>query len=176
MRFSLETGLLQPVLVKRDAVKGITTLGMTEFGETRNWIHFRNANQAILSCRRYAEEYMDVGKFLNGKNKGEKLELPKNLIDATEAAEIFTKEAKDKALLKIQLLEDEMRVIGKGSSGRHFEPRKIAYAGKPFSFMISPKIFSSIIKKHSSCQISETKLVVEGERWKYVTSLSRGDQ
>ncbi|HUV84159.1 MAG TPA: hypothetical protein VMV86_00535, partial [Methanosarcinales archaeon] len=50
-RFKMKTGFKKPILVRKEALKYLTSLDMTEFGETKNWVRFRNPAGLILSCR-----------------------------------------------------------------------------------------------------------------------------
>lgn len=175
MRFRLPTGVSNPLLVRKESIKHIVSLGMGELGETQQWLHFRNQNGAILSCRRFLEDFPDLTPFLKCAEQEEELTLPSDLQKVLERAEILTKELGEKALLEVSLTPNKLRIVGRGNLGEHTESKKITYSGKGFSFLISPKTLISIAKKHNQCFLSDKKLTVKGPNWKYVTRLQQGE-
>lgn len=176
MRFRLPTGVENSLLVRKESIKHITALGMCELGETRQWLHFRNQNQAILSCRRFLEDFPDLTPFLKCSEQEEEITLPRQLQQALERAEILTKELGEKALLEVSLTQNKMKITGRGALGEHTETKKVTYTGKNFAFLISPKTLIAIAKKHNQCFLSEKKLTVKGPNWKYVTRLQQGEK
>lgn len=168
-RYDLETGVKQPFLVRRDAIKHIQQLGMTQFGETESWVHFRNTNGLVMSCRRYVEQYPDLSKLL--KVKGSKMTLPKGLTEAVERASIFSAENTEQDEVMVDLSPGRVRVRGTGISGWYKETRKINYDGAPLSFMIPPQLFITIVKRFNDCEVTKDKLKVDGGKFIYVTTL-----
>ncbi len=170
-RFKIKTRISQPTLVRRNAIRNIIELGMTEFSETENWIHFRNPEGLILSCRHWLDPYPDLTEMLNVE--GEETVLPKGLDQAAERAEIFSGENADKDLVLIQLKPGKLRIKGQGISGWYIETKKIRYQGPPLEFLISPKLLIELTKKDSSCEVTEDRLRVNGSNWVYVAILGR---
>lgn len=172
-RFRILTGLLKPILVKRDSIKHVITMDMTEINETKKWVHFRNPSGLILSCLRYTDKYPhdQVTDVFNGF-KGSKCNLPKGVENATELAEIFSKEDPDDDQVTVTLEPGMMTVVGVGSSGDHTAPLKCNYDGPKLIFRISPRLLKEITAKHSECHVSNEHLVVESKRWKYLTALT----
>lgn len=171
-RFRLKTRIKEEILVRHDSIKHITALGMTEFCETEAWIHFRNPSGLLLSARRYLEEFPDLTEIL--AVKGTPTVLPKGLGSAIGRAEIFSSENNDDDHIKIKMRAGKIRIKGTGGCGWYEEVRKMpGYKGDPIEFMIGPKLFAEIVKKHTDCEISKDKLkVVDGERFVYVSCLS----
>lgn len=172
-RYMIKTGIKQPTLVRKEAIRHIIALGVTEFAETDTWIHFRNG-ELVMSCRRYLEEYKDYGKLL--KVNGQPAALPKGLAEAADRAEIFSSENVDDNLVKIYLFPGKVRIKGQGVTGWYQETKKIQYQGEPMNFLISPKLLQELTRKHNSCSISQDYLKVEGEKWTYVTVLGREEE
>ncbi len=169
-RWEMKTGVKQATLVRQSAIKHITSLGMTELSETATWLHFRNPNGLILSCRRYVEEYQDLTKILDVE--GISVQLPKGLADACDKASIFTAENVDSNRVMVSLKPGTLTLRGQGVSGWYEKPpRKIAYDGEPMSFLCSPKLLSELVKKHNECTLSSNRLKVSVGSYVYIACL-----
>ena len=53
-----------PLLIPSNAAKSIVDYEPIEYAETEGWIHFRNENEALFSCRIIEDEYPDFSEFL----------------------------------------------------------------------------------------------------------------
>lgn len=168
-RYRVKTGLAEPCLVRRDALKHVVGLEMTEISATPSWLHFKNPAGLVLSCRRTMDAYFDLGKSL--QSSGEPATLPKGLAEAADRADVFSSENGEDNLITIDLRPGRLTVRGEGTSGSHEERKKIAYAGTPIKFVISPKLLSEITKKYNECLISPGALKVAGERFTFVMVL-----
>lgn len=173
-RYKIATPVKKPTLVRRDSIKHIVSLGMTEISETETWMHFRNPDGLVLSCRRFAEQFPDLSPFL--KVKGQPATLPKGLVEATERAEIFSSENVDNDQVLVILKAGKLTIKGEGASGRYTEKRSIKYSGTNLSFRISPKLLIELTKRYNECQISEDRIKVDGGgKFVYVTCLGAND-
>lgn len=172
-RYRMPTGVSDKTLVRKDSIKHIVALGVTEFSETASWLHFRN-DRVQLSCRRFLEDYPDLKPYLDVQ--GQQAKLPKGLQEAVERADVFSQENADYNFVGVELSPGWLKLRGEGASGWYTEKKKIDYAGRTFSFMISPKILSELAKKYNTCEVSEDKLKVNGGKWKYVTVLNRAEE
>lgn len=170
-RYKIKTGIEKSFLVRRDSVKHVTSLDMTEFSETEAWVHFRNPAGLTLSCRRWVEEYPDLNPIL--KFTGSPATLPKGLGDAADKAEIFSSENADNNQVQVELRPGKLRIKGVGVSGWYSEVKKLKYDGDPLEFQIAPKLLIDITNRHNDCEISPERLKVDGGKWTYVTCLSK---
>lgn len=173
-RYRIKTDLSQECLVRKESIQHITNLDVTEFSETDAWLHFRNPDGMILSCRRYLEEYKDVSDFLKVE-EASTLVLPKTLTEATEKAEIFSSQSADENLLLIELRPDRLELCGRGVKGWYKKSHKISYGGEPMSFLIAPSLLREIVTRHNECLIAPNpgRLKVDGGKWVYVSCLAR---
>ena len=176
-RYYLKTKVGKSVLVRRESIKHIVTMDMTEFSESKTWVHFRNPTGLILSCRRFSDEFRDLSQ--NFKDlAGDKAGLPKKLIAAAERAEIFSAENKDNNKLMVELKPGDpgwVRITSVGATGDYREVRKIKYRGRKLAFFIAPKLLIELAKRHNECLVSPTALKVDGGKWVYLTSLEVDD-
>mgnify|MGYP001286621327 CR=1 FL=1 len=171
-RYRLKTGVTSKILVRRDSIKSIISLGMTEFCETESWIHFRNKRKLVLSCRRYLDEYDDLTPYLDVQ--GKPVSLPKGLEEAADRAEIFSADNVDTNAVLVEIRPEKLKITGQGVNGSHTEYKKIAkYDGKPLKFLISPVLLRELVKKHNEAEVTHNRLKIEGPRWRYVTVLGK---
>jgi hypothetical protein len=170
IRVRIKTGLKKATLVRRDALRNIVALGMSEFSESEAWLHFRNADGLVLSMRRYMLEYQDLSKVL--AVKGSPITLPKGLGEVVEKASIFSAENSEDNLIKVELRSGRMRVKGTGVSGWYQEVKKLVYDGPEMSFYIAPGLLVEITEKQTEAEVAVDRLKVEGPKWTFVTALA----
>jgi len=172
-RYPIKTKIKDEMLVRRDSIKHVVALDMTEIAESAKWLHFRNPAGLVLSCRRYLEEYQDLSNILDVG--GKPATLPKGLAEAAEKAEIFSSENAENNRVRIDIKEGKIRVKGEGASGWYSEIKKAKYEGPPLSFCISPKLLAEITRKHNDCRIQRDRLAVDSGRFQYVSCLEGVD-
>lgn len=172
-RFKIRTDINQECLIRKESIKHVVELGVTEFSETESWIHFRNPTGLVLSCRRYTEvveDYPEVGSFLTFS--GTSTSLPTTLSDAIEKAEVFSTVSVADNFVTVEMKSTgKLRIKGEGNFGWFTETKKVNYSGDDISFRISPKLLSDIAKKHNECEISRDRLKVESDNFTYVAGL-----
>lgn len=172
-RWRVRTGIKEAALVRKEAARHVASLGMEEVSETKGWIHFRNAEGLVLSCRRYVESFTDLGQFMTVE--GEVLKLPKGLESAIDKAKVFSEENPTK-MIRVTVAGGEMRVHGEGLSGGFEEKRKVEWAGEDLEFLVSPAILAEVAKRYPECRVSKDRIKAEGERFRYVTVLTLPDE
>lgn len=170
MRVKINTGVKQSILVRRDSIKHVVTLGMTKFCETETWIHFKNPAGLTLSCRRFVDNYHDLTNLL--EVEGKPITLPKGLGDAADKASVFAAESADEPQVLVELRTGKLRIKGRGASGWYRETKKLKYNGPDLAFYIAPSLLIDITKKYNDALITDGRLRVNGGRWNYVACLS----
>ncbi len=174
-RYKLPTGVLENVLVKQSSIKHIVQLGMSEFCETESWMHFRNKQSGLIfSCRRWIEEFPDMGEFL--KVQGDPLIMPKGISDCVDKAEIFSAADPDKNEVQVEIGPGKMQLKGHGPDGWYKEAKKLQYSGKKLVFYIGPKLLVQVSNKANECIISNDRLKIDGGKFSYVVSLGTPDE
>jgi len=173
-RYRLQTGVKEPVLVKRDHLKHAATLDVTQLAETRAWVHFRNPAGVVLSIKRQVDKYPDLKPMY--EVEGSTTTLPKGLAEAVGIATIFSKENADSNLLIVTLEPGDRKnltLTAVGTSGDYAETHSALYEGDPIQFTIPPEILAQIASKHSDVVLTAKRMKVEGGKWKYITSLGQ---
>lgn len=173
MRVAIKTGLTSDILVRATSLEPLTTLGMTKVAMTKSWIHFKNEEGLVYSCRRYVEDYPVLDKLF--EVKGHKVSLPKGLVQASERASVFASDKLGDPTVKVVLQEDMIEVAGEGLTGWYRERKKVSYTGPRLEFLIAPQLLQHISQKYDEAYIGTDKLRVKGERWQYASVLAAYD-
>jgi len=175
-RYRIKMDISKSTLIRKESLKHVLSLDMTEFSETKHWIHFRNPTGLVLSCRYFLEEYPsdDITEVL--KVKGSKLVLPKGLREAIEKAEVFSSENVEANDVSVRIQSGKLRIKGQGVSGWFSESKKLEYDGKDLEFTIPSKLLSELVRQYNKCEVSENRLKVKGEKFIYVTTLGVVDE
>ena len=168
-RWSIETKLEENVLVRGGAIKQSCPLGMVDFAVSNAWFHLRNAEGLIFSCRRYIEDYPDLEFMLNVE--GDTISLPKSLVTAAERAAVLSQEDGEGNRIRVDVKEGKLKISGIGVSGKYEEFLPLRYTGRPFSFLVNPKVLSDVADKHNECTLSEKRLKVDTGKFVYVACL-----
>lgn len=175
-RYELITGFEKSFLVRCDGIKQIVSLGMCEYAEDPNWVHFRNPRGVIYSCRRYEEDYPDLSQFLVIENPKE-ISLPKELVEIIQIANIYSKDQLDTDFIHLKLKTNKLTITGRGACGDEYkEVSVISYKGPAIEFLISPKLLIELINKHSECQIASDRILIDGGSWKYSALLAQDEK
>jgi len=152
----------------------MTGLGMQEYAVSEPFIHFRNAVGLIFSCLMEEVEYKDVTSFFDNVD-GDKITLPAGLVEVVEKAQIFSADNTVADQVKISLSKNKLIMKGEGVFGSYEEKRKIKYTGKPFVFLIDPKLLSTLIDKTTDCEIEPGMLKIDAGKFTYLASLVNAD-
>lgn len=172
-RWNTYTPLKTPLLVQGKWIKGMVNLGMLWISESESWVHLKNEQGVIYSCRRYSDEYKNLTPYLNVE--GKKVSLPKSVVEAVNLAQPFAAENPDGERIKISLRKGKLTLSAESASGGITDRKKIAYDGEPMTFYVAPKILSDLAKNYSDCVITEKFIKVVGEKFEYVLCLIMGD-
>jgi len=171
MRVHIKTGLKRSVLVRGTSLGHIVSLAMDRIALTESWIHFKNQNGLVFSCRRHTEEYHPLDKIL--QFKGHPIVIPKGLAEASDRASVFAMDKAGDALCEVRLKDGVIRIKGQGLSGWFKEVRKVSYNGPPMEFVIAPELLKHISENYQDAEITKTKLKVVGGSWVYCSVLGQ---
>ncbi len=172
-------------LIRSSAAEAIHDLGMEKVCETQNWVHFQNRNEVVLSCRRWLDEFRDLGPVLESAKGGRTIELPDGLGEAAKRAAIFANEigVKGKPKIMIRLQDGDgksnnknLLVRGEGPLGWLEEPFSVTYTGPTLAFMATPTLLSEIGRRSNAVDVANNKLYVRSDNYEYVALLSVPEQ
>jgi len=170
-RYKIKTGLKKSTLVRKESIKYILNFDMKKFSETKNWMHFKNADGLVVSCRRFkvskgypSKEITELMKY-----KGDKMELPTELVNAIDKAQVFTNDETGNKNLIVKVGNGKISVVGKSSKGEYGKSSEVRYEGREFTFGIAPALLSKLAAKHEGCQISKKFLKIGKGKFQYIT-------
>lgn len=169
-RYPIKTPITSSKMVKRENIKHVAQLEMTQMAESDTWVHFRNASGLILSCRQYADEFPNLDSVLAIED-GAPATLPGGLAEAVDKAKIFSSENPQNDSVRVELRTDQLRLRGEGALGNYEERKKIKYDGPDLAFLIAPDLLVKLTKQHSECEVVKGRLKVNGGKFVYVTCL-----
>jgi hypothetical protein len=169
-RYTLPTGVLEPLLVRGETLKAMCQLGMTQVCETPAWLHFWNPMKLRMSLRKHIREsYPNMEAFL--KLRGRKILLPKSLCSTVARAMIFTQDR-----VRVTLLPKKVVVEAISPQGNHYEPCPLVgyeYEGPDLCFSVPPKLLLDVVSRESVCEVTESTLRVDNGKCVFVVSLER---
>lgn len=168
---------MQTTLIPADSIKQVVKLNATHVAEGKGWIHFKNKDAVIISCRILEEEYMDTSDVLKQiKRKGAtKITFPKTLPEILTKAEIFAKDQDNEGAVTLTFKNGRITVSAKNVNSWFKETTK--YKGdEEFEFTIVSYLLRDILKETDTCYLNNGMLRFEGESWMYVTSCDISEQ
>lgn len=169
-RYKINMDIKKPILVRSSSLSNIISLDMRQFSIRKSWIHFKNSEGLILSCRLWKDDFPTENLTTILTVKGKTLKLPKTLKEAAERAEVFSSEATDN-VVTIKLLSNKIGITGKCGYGSYHEAKKIKYRGKDLTFTISPQLLSEMVTKYDKCKVTNSRMFVQSGKLIYVTVL-----
>lgn len=173
-RWRVKTPIEQPCLVRRESIKHVAVLGMTEIAETDAWLYFRNQNGLIMAVRRFADPYDEIDHLY--ECEGVKVALPKPLVEGVRRAEIFSADNLTGNSVKVELMRGKVRVKGEGARGRHREFHSTAYDGDPVFFYVAPDVLCDLIERHNEVEIASDRIRADTGKYVYVSSLDTQEE
>lgn len=157
-------------LIPATSIKEVVRLQPTQISEGNGWIHLKNEQGIILSCRIVAEQYMDVRGIVKQIGRTKPITFPDELLPVLAKAEIFGNEQKTDGSVTLTFSEGKIMVTSESLTAWFKEP--VAYDGyEEFSFSITPYLLTDILKETKEGAINKNMLVFKNENWMYVTSL-----
>lgn len=176
-RWVMPLPVSESLLVRAEPLREAASLGVTEIAESPAWVHFRNGNGLVFSCRRYVFDYRDLGEFLQLEEEGATAAFPKGLVEALEKADIFSGEAgeADNQVL-VELRPGKSRVVGVSPDGKYTGYKPLRYEGPEARFYISPKLLTEIVKNYAEVTITKDRLKVEGGKFEFVAALGCAEE
>jgi len=171
MRCTVKTGLDRSVLVRGASLASIVPFAMESISLTKSWIHFKNSDGLMYSCRRYTEDYPSLESLL--ALKGHSIVIPRGLADASERAAVFGSEKTTTPMISVHLRQGKLKLKGENLMGWYREVRKVDYSGPEMEFVISASLLKHVSENYSDAKIGDDKLKVSGGQWEYVTALGK---
>lgn len=155
-----------PLLIPTVAAKDVVAYTPHEYATTDGWLHFRNKDDMVFSCRCADETYPNIDIFIEAK--GESIQLPEGLDAIMDRGSVLSEGQR----LTI-ILEDGGNLVlaTENDAGWFEEETKVAYKGKPLEFDIYPEFLTKILKVKAEVTVSEKLMKFETDDFTHVVAL-----
>lgn len=158
------------ILVPHTSILEVVKINPIQAAKGNGWVHFKNEEGTIISCRVFNEKFVDTAPFLNSKEKGKVVDFPSSLTAALDRAQIFVEKQEEKDV-NLTLNDKFLTVSSESERGWFKENIPTKNKGEAFTFMIAPNFLKAILSKTTKCELFKGRLKFEGEDWVYITSL-----
>lgn len=169
-----DTGI-ENLLLPAKIVPLIIKMQASKIAVTESWVHFENEVGTKLSARIFSGKFPQISGIISVVPDIE-IELPANLTETIDRAEVFSKKEYEKdELITIELSKKKLILKSKSDSGWFKEVNKCDYADADIlSFDIQPIFLKDILTKTNICHISKKSNMVifkEANKWIYLTKV-----
>ena len=163
----------ESALIPARAAQQLIGYKPTSYGRSPGWLHFQTEGGVIFSCRTIGDDYPKVEKLL--VVEGDTLELPPDMKDILNRAEIFAKgEMTADSRIEIAIEDDKMMITGRGDYGWLKEKARVKHGKGSAKFEVHPQFLTDILDLLHTVTIGGTetpRLKMEGENFIHVASL-----
>lgn len=160
-------------LLPASVVPYVVSIKPTHISLGEAWVHFKTANNVVLSCRIFEDAFPDSSAFR--KYEGTDVVFPDTILDILSRASIFNASASGNvAYVIVEVSLNKMIVSSKSDTGWFTEKAKIAYKGEAISFVVTISLLQEILKETKTAKFKDTLLMFSFGNNRYVTML-RGD-
>ena len=160
-------------LLPASSVPVVVSSKPTKIATGDGWIHFKNKENTVISCRILAQQFINTEQFIKTAKKGTEITLPENMKEVIDRAMVFIE--------KQNVIDEELTlVIGKKSievsceSETGWFKETIKHKGEhEFQITVAPSLLKNIMGKTNICYVLQDKhiLYFKGENWIYITML-----
>jgi DNA polymerase III sliding clamp (beta) subunit (PCNA family) len=156
-------------LIPAMAAKHLSSFAPIEVSAGKSWIHFRNEDNVVLSCRLFAGDFPDMSPYL--KAKGTSITFPKKLKEVLDRAGVFSiAEFDNDRSVSIKVEDGKLFVGAQGPDG-WFEEKVKAEGMEDLSFSIHPDFLAGILSHSAEAKVSEERIVFKDKKFTHMVSL-----
>lgn len=157
-------------LVPAQSAMEVLKIKPLSIAKSESWVHFRNEEDTVMSCRIFEDTYPDATDIL--KAEGITISLPKTMGEILERAAVFSKrESILDEEVSVMLKKNRIHIHSQSETGWFKEDANMRFSEDPVSFSIVPSLLKDILSETQSCEVAEDRLIFQGAGWKYVISL-----
>jgi hypothetical protein len=73
--------------------------------------------------------------------------------------------------VQVKAMDGRLYVEGKCMEGKHTEDKEIKYDGPDLDFLVPPKLISEVISKHSTVEVTDSSIRVNGGKFIFCACL-----
>ena len=173
-RKPMKSAIKKSLLIPGDAARQIVSYSPTHYSVADGWLHFKNEDDVLFSCRTYEGKYPDLEELVDFE--GKEVEMPDDLSDMLERAGIFSHtEFQQDEQVDLSLKENVLMVHGKGPGGWLKERVKVAYERDPVRVSVSPQFLKEMLSLTETMIIGKTMLKMETDDFVHAVRLFAGE-
>ena len=168
--FKLSSKFSEDILISYEVANHLISYDFVEYQKENNWLHFRDEDGLIFSCRTISDEFPKVSKLL--KMDGIEFVFPKLILDIIERCQVFSStEFQQDEFLTFDIKRKKISISAKNEGGWIRETSKIDYKGESFSFMISPEFLKQIVSEQLHTTVGGNTIKFETDQMVHLIRL-----
>ena len=165
---------IEDFLLPHTACPHVVKINPVEVVKSNGWIHFRNQEGVVLSCRIFEDKFPGVETIL--KISGTEIIFPNTLSNLIDKAIIFSKREHDlDESILITIANNRLTIRGESETGWYEEMCNMKYDKSEIKFSIMPSMFQKILNHSSTAIIAEgdNKIKFTGDTWEHIIMLRK---
>jgi len=168
--YKLDSKIKKKFFLAGSSARVLIRYNPVEYAIDKSWIHFTNEAGTIFSCRTMQVDYPDVSPLFSVE--GEKVALPKDLIDTIDRTGVFVSTEFDHdKFIELDFQKNKLICKSKGTAGCVEESIKIKWDWEPVVLKIHPDHFMDILKHLHTVIVGEKSFLFSGDNFKHAISL-----
>lgn len=169
-KYKLDKEIENSFLLPADSAMELIKYDPIEYIIEENWVHFKNKENVLFSCRMGAGEYVDISEFL--KMEGETIKLPDTLKEAINRIEILaTSNFDHEKTIDIIIENNKLTCKADGDYGWAEEEIEIEYDGKEINFSTHPTFLKDILDDVTRAKVGKDSMLFKGRDFVHVMAL-----
>ena len=168
-RFVMKSKITDSFLLPATSAAKLAVYKPNKYLIDEGWIHFKNKQEVLFSCRIVDGEYPSTVDNLFGEADGEIIKFPGGFLDIVQRASVFAQDSED-GLISISIKKGKLLCKGEGSLGWLKEEMKINCKTE-FKFSASYDALIEIIPKTPQVIVIEDKLLFKGDNFEHIICL-----
>lgn len=159
-------------LIPASAAKELVKYNPTSVVVEESWLHFKDENDTIFSCRTFMNTEYPEAIFDLFEIEGVEVKLPDGFNDAIARAESMTTcEFTQDKTIQLEMEKGKLTCRGAGTYGWVEETTNVNYKGKKISLKVQPDFLMQILKHLQTMTVGD-HLKFTGPSFQHVISLS----
>jgi len=169
----------EPLLIPASSIKQVLQYDPIKYTRTEGWIHFKNEDGIIISCRIFADDnYPSADKYIY-ELESPNISLPDTIEQSLDGAQVFTEDS-EQDLVFLYIDNSKVIIKGEGEAGWFKDELKSKNEDldEPIQFAANPHLLRDILKDTRDFQIDEDRLIKfekEGE-WTHLVALESTEE
>lgn len=172
-----DTGM-EELNIPGSAVRALSSFDLQEYALSDGWVHFKAANDAIVSSRTIAGKFPreKAFEFIAKAQRAENdVKMPSTLPEMLKAASVFTsssttgaKKSVEDSHVQISINSGLLTVRGEGPAGFFEESARCKYQGDAIEFECVPDFLNKILAHTDTAVVDQGSLLFEGDNFEHI--------